>query len=73
MRGIKDVALEEVHRIARELMGDPREDPLVQLGIAVVVAGQIRWVDGERPGVEDGQQHADRGRRAPSTKMSGPA
>ena len=40
--GIEEVAVEELRGRARELVRDPREDPLVQLGVGVVVARQRR-------------------------------
>src|SRR6185436_9247408 len=35
--GIENVRVEEMNRIARKLMRDPRHDPFVQEGVAVVV------------------------------------
>ena len=62
--GIEDVAVEEVRGRARELVRDPRQDPLVQLGVGVVVARQRRGSGRERPGVDDGEQQAEAGDRA---------
>ena len=61
MFGIEDVAFEEVRGCPRELVGDPRQDPLVQLGIGVVVARQRAGGGGERPGVDDRQQQTESG------------
>ena len=55
-RRIEDVALEQLQRMARELMCDPGEDPLVQLRIAVIVARQSAWLGDERPGVDHCEQ-----------------
>ncbi len=62
--GIENVAVEEVRGRARELVRDPRQDPLVQLGVGVVVARQRRGIGRERPGVDDGEQEAEAGDRA---------
>ena len=51
LRRIEDVGLEQVQRIAGQLMRDPREDPFVQLGVGVVVARMRRRVERQRPGV----------------------
>ena len=61
MFGIEDVAFEEMRRRAGELVGDPGQDPLVQLGIGVVVARQRAGGGGERPGVDDRKQQAQPG------------
>ena len=46
-------------RGARQLVRHPRQDPLVQLRVAVVVARQRAGRGRQRPGMDDGQQHAD--------------
>ena len=66
-RRIEDVAVEEVRGRARQLVRDPRQDPLVQLrrrrcSLRESVAGIAR----ERPGVDDGQQQAEAGDRSRS-------
>ena len=44
-------------------MGDPRDDPFIQHRVAVVVAGQMRGVAGQRPGVRDRQSDKEDERR----------
>ena len=49
VRGIEDVGLEELCRMAGELVLDPGHDPLVQLSVAVVVAGVTAGSKDEGP------------------------
>ena len=56
MRGIEDVGLEQMRRIPRKLMRNPRKDPFVQLRVGVVVAGVPGGVQRERPGVHQSEQ-----------------
>ena len=65
-RRIEDVAVEEVQGCARELVRDPRQDPLVQLSVGVFVTRERRGIGRERPGVDDGQQQAEAGNRSRS-------
>ena len=44
MRGIEDVGFKEMERVARQLVLDPREDPLVEHDVAVVVSRVARAV-----------------------------
>ncbi len=67
--GIEDVGVEEPQRRARQLVRDPGHGPLVELGVGVVVARQRPRSGDERPGVEDGEQQAQR-RDRPRTKRS---
>ncbi len=48
---IEDVPVEQVQRIARRLVRDPRHDPFVQHRVAVVVARPVSRIDDHRPGV----------------------
>ena len=59
VRRVEDVGVEQPGRGARQLVRHPRQDPLVQLGVAVVVARQGARRGGQRPGMDDGQQHAE--------------
>ena len=62
VRRIEDVGLEQVQRIARQLVRDPRQDPLVQLGVGVVVA-RITARDAARAARCAASPAADRPRR----------
>ena len=57
--GVEDVGVEQMCRIARQLVDDPRHGPLVEQRVAVVVARQRGRRAGQRPGVrgrERGEQ-----------------
>ena len=58
MLRIEDVAFEQLRRMAGKLVRDPGQDPLVQLGVGVVVARQCARSRDEWPRVDDGQQEA---------------
>ena len=51
--GIEDRRLEQVQRIAGELMLHPGHDPGVEGGVVVVEARKMRRIRGERPGVQE--------------------
>ncbi len=57
--GKEDVRVEQVERVANDLMRHPREGPLVQHRVAVVVARERRWARGQRPGMNDRQQREE--------------
>ena len=58
--GIEDVRVEEVQRVAHDLVRQPRERPLVQDGVKVVVAGQGARRARQRPGVQHRQHYEHR-------------
>ena len=60
---IEDVGVEEMSRIGEECVRIPREDPLVQHGVGIVVAREPRRRARERPGVRDRQRQEQRERR----------
>ena len=60
LRRIEDVSIEQVRRVPRQLVDNPRDDPFVQLRVAVVVAREDARAGRERPGVHDRQQHEQR-------------
>ncbi len=62
--GIEEVPVEEPRRRAWQLMRDPRQDPLVELRVGVVVAGERAWGSDEGPGVDDRQQQTEAGDRS---------
>src|SRR5206468_2873615 len=71
--GIEDVRVEQVDRIARQLVRDPRDRPRVQHRIAVVVAREVRGIGGERPRVNgrerDERRERDKARSAHAASL----
>ena len=63
--GKENVRVEQVERVADDLMRHPGEGPLVQHRVAVVVARKARWARGKRPGVNDRQQREKEECRSP--------
>ncbi len=63
--GKEDVRVEQVERVADDLMRHPGEGPLVQHRVAVVVARKRRWARGQRPGMHDCQQREEQECRSP--------
>ena len=61
--GIEDVRVEQTQRVADELVRDPREDPLVQHRIAVVIARQDARRRRQRPRMHDGERNEESQRR----------
>ena len=57
---IKDVGVEQVKWTSRQLMRDPRDRPLVEHRIAVVVARQVPGVGHERPRVHERERGEQR-------------
>ncbi len=62
--GIEDVPVEEPRRRAWQLVRHPRQNPLVELRVGVVVAGQRARGGDEWPGVDDRQQQTEAGDRS---------
>ena len=62
VRRIEDVGFEEVCRIAGKLVRNPGENPLVQLSVAVVVAGMSARSEDEGPRMQYGKQRTGCGR-----------
>src|SRR5512145_209091 len=60
---MKNVRVEQADGISRQLMRHPRQDPLVEQRVAVVIAAQRAWFGHKRPRVDDRQQHAYRRRK----------
>ena len=56
--GIKDVGVEQVQRIARQLVHHPCDRPGIHQRVALIVSGQVRGVARARPGVND-RQHGE--------------
>ena len=60
---VEGVRVEEMQRVVRELVGVPRQDPLVVNRIGRVVAREPSGSCGERPRVRDGEQDEQGERR----------
>ena len=58
--GWKIGALEQVRRVARQLMRDPRDDPGVERRVVVVEPRQVRRIARQRPGVQRRQRREQR-------------
>jgi hypothetical protein len=67
LRGIEDIGLEKMKRRAGKGVRNPRQDPLVQLRIAVVVSREHGRRCRKWPGVDDGQRGTEDRREYPVT------